>query len=563
MQHRITVKNSIVFFLIGFLLFLCSENASAITTPIATVDTFCDHWHICVHDAAPLADALMTNAYKMQFDVISDPQNDKEIIFNGTDTVTCFDVYVVNVLDSAHASIDIADKNGYHLIVSLRYKSPNLKLLKEPNLTNLDSLIYPISQVGKDTCYTLVYFNSAGNGGKNVSILSTNFRKNNGRFSVLSTMPSLPTTLRPGDSLFVEVCFTPADTLNYIDSLIVETDCFYAPLPLIGKGGTPLIFATDLDFGNVPLGATKCSTVTITNRGTLPLLLKKGLFQSSVFSLNPNYANRLGHILKPGESIVIGICYTPTHIGARDSSTVDWVNDIDAPFKGQVKPWSFLNGTPVRPSLIWNTDDQFFRFDSTSGVESVVQRVILSNNSNSAAQNVKVIIDGENASEFFVFGDSLGFLPLQNFDMAVNQQIWVDIQCKPDLTKPYPKKFADRHANLVAIFGIDNNKDSATMSLTGTWAKSEVKNLFDGQTTFSIRPNPASGNSVLLSFNSLKEEKGMIRVFDILGREMYHAEIPLGLSEATIPLINFDNGIYYIRLQTATGIYTQKLEIMR
>jgi hypothetical protein len=457
--------------------------------PVVHVDTFCNHWHVTVHDSVALTSATLIDdpdgnvygrpgkVYKnVYFDFASDPDDKKEVVFNGIDTAVSFDIYVANPLDTAYAPLYIVDKKGYHLvpILELRYKAPDLGYGLEPNLTQkIDTILYPTIKVGQQVCSTLVYYNKAKIGGKNLLVQSAKLQKNDGSFVVLSTTPSLPTTLNPGDSLLVQLCFSAKDTSKYEDSVILTTDCIIAPLPTLGRGATPLIYATDWDFGEVTVGATKCNTVTITNRGSLPFVLTKDQFTSSVFTLDPNYANRLPHTLKPGESIVMGFCYSPTKEGPPDTTTVDWVNDIDAPFKGQIKPWSLLTGRPIKPGLVWDRPTQL---DSVICEDFVEDTVHLINNSNALAKDVKVSFKGPDALEYTIVTDQLGYVPLKNFDMAIGKDIWVLVRFKADLTKTGAAKYANRHANLVAEYAneLTGSSDSVLIEFTGKVQHAEL-----------------------------------------------------------------------------------------
>jgi hypothetical protein len=539
---------------------------------VVKVDTFCDHWHICVHDAVPILSATLIddrdgNVYgrpgKVYKNVSLDSYNNTDIIFNGIDTSVCFNVYISNPLDTGYAPLYILNKNGYHYdpILELRYKPWQMSVSVLPDLPKrFDTLLFPTITAGDEACSTLVYINTAPKGGKSIIIGKLFVKDKTPSFTVKSTSPMLPTILFAGDTLKAQICFSSKDTGKYEDSLVLTTDCFNVESPVLGKIATPLIYASDWDFGEVTVGASKCNTVTITNRGSMPFLLTKGQFTSSVFTLDPNYATRLPHTLKPGESIVMGFCYAPKQIGQNDSARVDWVNDIDAPFKGQIKSWSLLTGTPIQVGLIWNKKEQFFRIDSLSGVDSIIERVRLMNNSRAIARNVKVSIAGVDATEFRVTDDSLGFLPLENFDMRVGQIVWVDILFKPNVFKP--ARFADRHAILKAEFSneLKGTSDSVLMSLTGTWAKSGVKKAPD-LASFSVRPNPVSGNSIILTFPA-NSEKSLV-IFDMLGREMLRREIASSVTEMEIPIGQLENGIYYARINYGGTVLTRKFEIMK
>ncbi|MFI5262896.1 MAG: T9SS type A sorting domain-containing protein [Candidatus Kapaibacterium sp.] len=83
--------------------------------------------------------------------------------------------------------------------------------------------------------------------------------------------------------------------------------------------------------------------------------------------------------------------------------------------------------------------------------------------------------------------------------------------------------------------------------------------------TLSIRPNPASGNGILLTLGSLSSDMAEIHIFDLLGREMWKKNIPSQetQSQIEIPIGNLQNGIYYARVSAGGKTVTEKFEVMR
>ncbi len=106
-------------------------------------------------------------------------------------------------------------------------------------------------------------------------------------------------------------------------------------------------------------------------------------------------------------------------------------------------------------------------------------------------------------------------------------------------------------------------------SLTGT-AVPKAGVAYSSQTTsFSIHPNPANGNSVIVSFggvisgadsqSAIQGNTGGIRatgekltMFDVLGREVYHQNIISSISQVEIPIRNLSEGVYYVKLGSVT-----------
>ncbi|MEI8135289.1 MAG: T9SS type A sorting domain-containing protein [bacterium] len=65
----------------------------------------------------------------------------------------------------------------------------------------------------------------------------------------------------------------------------------------------------------------------------------------------------------------------------------------------------------------------------------------------------------------------------------------------------------------------------------------------------SLRPNPANGNDLIMSLSVAEPNEALsYSVYDVLGREMLHSTIPVGLSEIQIPIQTLAEGMYYVRL---------------
>ncbi len=77
--------------------------------------------------------------------------------------------------------------------------------------------------------------------------------------------------------------------------------------------------------------------------------------------------------------------------------------------------------------------------------------------------------------------------------------------------------------------------------------------LSQRQREFSIHPNPANGNSVVVMFPSLQGSKSTLYMFDVLGREVFKSEVQ-PVTQMGIPIINLPIGTYYVQLSSSTGL---------
>ncbi|MFI5263815.1 MAG: T9SS type A sorting domain-containing protein, partial [Candidatus Kapaibacterium sp.] len=239
-----------------------------------------------------------------------------------------------------------------------------------------------------------------------------------------------------------------------------------------------------------------------------------------------------------------------------------------APFAQQGKSWSFLKGNPVRPSVTWNKTQQYFLLDSTFGFHTTTQRIFLFNKSGVAVDVRNVSLMGPTVSEFSITGDQLGRVPIENFVLNTGDSIWMDVLFNADILKPYPDRFTDRIDTLVATYYNQISTDSVILKLIGVWDKNDVKAM-PQISSFTIHPNPASGGQIIVSFSLPISEKVDLRIFDVLGREIYHdpalasQTLSAGNREEVILLPNLETGIYYVRLTVGSQVSTQKLEVVK
>ncbi len=558
------------------------------TTITATVDTLCAKWHICAHVSGknqpgikqitilddPNGD-LVRPAKKysnVQFDLTVDPNNTREIDLDGNTADYCFDVDVKNPFDTAYCPLYIVDNTGNSTIIELRYTSPKLRVAYSPKeiRNGYDSVIYPVTGIGSKSCATIYYINNgdSAKGDPNIAISSATLKHQNSAFAITNTVPSLPASLGPkssskpnGDTLAITICFDSKDTAFHLDSLLVTSACLVAPYTLAGQGGTPLIYASDHNFGSAAIGVSKCDTVSVTNVGNLPFTLSKDfvLHDSVNFSIVPSSLAQLPKVLNPGEKISLQFCFTPTVVGLI-STKVDWVTDIAVPYVNSIKSFSILNsGNVVRPGLYWDTTTTTINADSTVVPVTGVGRVFLENRQTADAYVIVVRITGPDASEFELGQNQAGYDPLERFPIRANGSIWIDLLFKPDMTKPQPARSAHRFATLTAIY----NKNPS-----GTITDSTVMQLIGGFDTLrlGVKIQPINTVSKLTAFVQEKrlvvilpndqQDKLSLELYDLLGRKVsdWNAAEQYKIdNRLMLPIPTVASGTYIVRLKTATG----------
>lgn len=78
-----------------------------------------------------------------------------------------------------------------------------------------------------------------------------------------------------------------------------------------------------------------------------------------------------------------------------------------------------------------------------------------------------------------------------------------------------------------------------------------------------IHPNPASGNSIIVTFPKVLLRKGLLSISDVLGREVYKKDILANTPQVEIPIEKLPVGMYYVLLSSEDGVMSQKLKVVR
>jgi hypothetical protein len=540
-----------------------------------TVDTQCNYWNICAYDTSfgstkglikeiDLIDDATGDTYgkpityyNARLDPALDSTGMNSIILNSKDSFFCFKVYIPNGTDSAFAPLFIVDDQGGGVIVQLHYHPPAISLHPDTGRFGLS--------LNQDSCETFVLKNSS-KAIADLQITSANLKYNTHGFILSSLIPTLPTILKPGDSLSMTVCYTAKDTSTQKDTLIILAPCLKMPIDLKGSGYIPIIYASDHDFGPVIVDSTKCDTVGVYNMGKEPFILTNqwvldnmgANFSFASTGISPaKGSSDLPLTLNPRQKVLLDLCYTP-HSESSDSTTIFWGTTLSDPYKHSTKDFSRLIGEGVKIGFEW---DRALNVMNACG-DTTITRVYLQNGEKPGAGSPvshvdSVFIIGPNSTEFYILDNKLGYTPLKNFSIRPGDSIWIDIVFKPDLTKPPALRYADRHAQLVAADVSEKNK---IIDLTGTWCQADVKRS-DPALSFSVHPNPVSGNSVIISLPD--GTKGTLAIYDVLGREVYRKDIVERISQMIVPIYNFENGMYYARVATGKAQATEKFEVVK
>ena len=220
--------------------------------------------------------------------------------------------------------------------------------------------------VGSQQTSSLVLTN-IGSGSETI----TAFQTTGSAFSVSG--PTLPTTLGQGQSLTLNVTFTPKSSGLINGSVYVPGPGLN--IPLTGTGSTTLgqltVAPTSINFGNVNTGSSTTLPATISASGA-SVTVTSASSSSSLFSIS---GASFPFTLSAGQSTQLNLVFAPTNTGSA-SATVTLISNAS-----NSKATESLSGTGISPqysvNLSWNassspvTGYNVYR-GTTSGVYSKI-----------------------------------------------------------------------------------------------------------------------------------------------------------------------------------------------
>jgi len=317
--------------------------------------------------------------------------------------------------------------------------------------------------------------------------------------------------------------------------------------------------------GNPTYGPSK---ITIRNIGTLPFVVTKDWVidktTGAEFKMDAASASRLPYTLfVPGDvdhprhdSINLYFCYTPINLG-KDSTIINWATDIPSPYTNQVKSWSYLKGRGIKPGIIWDRSDEIYRLDSSILDTPITRRVYLLATATAVIHMDRVYFSGPDAAEFTLSNNQLNQNPLEGFDMRPGDTIWVEYTFQTDITKPYPARYADRHAKLEATYFTDavrSNRDTTRIDITVTYNKPLAINE-QRISTEKIKAYIYS-HQLIVELPDDNNNYFDCSLYDLLGRKVTEWSKQNILTEGNImalPLPKISSGAYVLRLRSESG----------
>jgi hypothetical protein len=308
---------------------------------VIEVDTLCVGWNVCVTDKTVEGGIRSIRLLSDRFGPLNSLNThlendfDKNIIqYVDTPEQACCKILIHDRSDSAYAPIEITDKAWNKWVVELHLNGRSLEFYPIESIISGTPLWFGYNPPNTSIDTTVLVVNPKSSFAS-ITINSVILQKGQG-FTIVSTNRYIPTTLAPGDSLSIQLQFTPRDTGISKGTLSVISDCSVSSYHLMGGGGVGILSVPDHHFGAVSVDDSLCvKSIIVSNKGTLPftLLNEYRLIGSNAFSFDgliTNSENRIQSlpvIVPPDKFIRLHICYHPSS-STTDSAELFLSSDI-------------------------------------------------------------------------------------------------------------------------------------------------------------------------------------------------------------------------------------------
>jgi hypothetical protein len=236
-----------------------------------------------------------------------------------------------------------------------------------------------------------------------------------------------------------------------------------------------------ISLSRILIGRDSCITLEIVNRSDSNTLtidsigLRRGILQLNVTGTSTPLPDKIA----PGDSLLVTVCARPDAIDTLFSDTVLIQSDCH---EFQV-PVAF---NAIAPRVNWLSTDEVDSLEC--GMPDTVRVWLINDNLKDGQEIMRdVHIEGPDAAEFRIVANQLGYDPMVNFPMDPGQKIWIDVAFTPDMSKPAPARWADRHATLVATNYLRNDpKIQLTATIVRPALAVDESSLDLGSTTVGV-----------------------------------------------------------------------------
>ncbi|MFH1051958.1 MAG: T9SS type A sorting domain-containing protein [bacterium] len=269
----------------------------------------------------------------------------------GVDRQTNWYITVKDKFKDAAGSVRFSDWAGNSVTETFRYIAPKFRL--SPNDFNFGEVV-----TGDDRPYTeFVITNESydrkfvleklelkdGKKGFEIVFLKNTEGYLNGPNKIFE----------PQESLKFRVYFNPTIEGNFSDSIGIGTSYAFAYTARVrAEVASPVIVADDLNFFDITIGDTMRKSVSVHNKGLVPLYLKSYLSTRLPFwTTLPQITENENYLISPGGRLNFEIFFAPDSLGYFKDSVIFFSN---ATGKDAV---TYIYGHGVKPGLIVSSYD--------------------------------------------------------------------------------------------------------------------------------------------------------------------------------------------------------------
>jgi len=382
-----------------------------------------------------------------------------------------------------------------------------------------------------------------------------------------------PLTLGPGETLPVDVSYTPGEVGDDVGTLDVESNAINSPVSMSlsgsGQGAPPpmvpdiTVSPLQIDFSGVMIGNSVMHTATVTNDGT-DLLTIDGV--SLTTGSNFAFVADLPVVLAPGASMDIQVTFTPTSEGTLTDTLSISSNDPDESVVPVILSGVGQTPPPLECNIVVNPIAAEF---GNVLVNTAKTLDISINNTGTADCDVNTILDGSSSPDF-----SIAAAPAQLTGMlAPGGKVTVSVDYFPGE--------AGGDTGMLTVQSNDPDTASVMVSLTGSGFMSNGGGILDVREfeadlapgmNLLMKAAPTQGEAevefnesgteanIKMSLNSREGKSGKRRAgngtsgVNILGAALYCGEPGVGQELVSVLDMSGDGGVPVLKRWTFKGM---------
>ncbi|MES2767381.1 MAG: choice-of-anchor D domain-containing protein [Bacteroidota bacterium] len=279
---------------------------------------------------------------------------EKEDFIPGSANAAWWKLTVENPAMEATANIYASDRAGNDTTITVSYYPPSLK-------TSVSLLEFGLVKTKDSKTLSFIIENTSATATQSITKIALPTTEK--RFAFIS-LPQLPFTLAPQEKKTIQVSFTADSDGVFKSAIEVEGNnvCTKFSMGLQAHAGTPVITASDLDFGTTRPGVMVEKTISIYNYGTAELSVT-GVTGPSVPEFSVQYMAPLSAVnplvipFEPGKNEAnITIRFLPLQegnfLGELHFQSDSRLTNIDKT--------SILSGRAIEPTSVDNTVEAGF-----------------------------------------------------------------------------------------------------------------------------------------------------------------------------------------------------------